>query len=134
MTKRSVYPIVISEEIDGLYVLIPDFETATQGENVADAIMMARDAIGLMGIDMQDEGKELPLPNSKEYETKEGDIVTLVDVDFAEYRKRVDNRAVKKNCTIPYWLSVEAEKVGINYSRILQEALINILGLTRRTY
>lgn len=134
MTKRIVYPIIISEETDGLYVSIPDFEMSTQGESIADAIVMARDAIGLMGIDMQDEGKELTIPNSKEYETREGDIVTLVDVDFAEYRKRVDNRAVKKNCTIPYWLSVEAEKVGINYSRILQEALINILGLSRRTY
>ena len=134
MNKRIVYPIIISEETDGLYVSIPDFEMATQGENMADAIMMARDAIGLMGIDMQDEGKELPFPNSKKYETREGDIVTLVDVDFTEYRKRVDNRAVKKNCTIPYWLSVEAEKVGINYSRILQEALINILGLPRRSY
>ena len=134
MKERSVYPIIITKEKDGFYVRIPDFETATQGRSIADCVMMARDAIGLMGIDMQDEGKELPIPNSKEYETKEGDIVTLVDVDFAEYRKRVDNRAVKKNCTIPYWLSVEAEKVGINYSRILQEALINILGLTRRTY
>ena len=134
MTKRIVYPIIISEETDGLYVSIPDFEMSTQGESIADAIVMARDAIGLMGIDMQDEGKELPIPNSKECETREGDIVTLVDVDFAEYRKRVDNRAVKKNCTIPYWLSVEAEKVGINYSRILQEALVNILGLTRKTY
>ena len=83
---------------------------------------------------MQDEGKELPVPYSKEYDKQETDIVTLVDVDFAEYRKRVDNRAVKKNCTIPYWLSVEAEKVGINYSRILQEALMNILGLPRKTY
>ena len=134
MTKRIVYPIIISEEKDGLYVSIPDFEVATQGESIADAIVMARDAIGLMGIDLQDEGKELPSPYSKDYETKEGDIVTLVDVDFAEYRKKVDNRAVKKNCTIPYWLSVEAEKVGINYSRILQEALMNILGLTRKTY
>ena len=134
MTKRSVYPIIIMEEEDGFYVSIPDFDTGTQGESIADAIMMARDAIGLMGIDMQDEGKELPTPYSKKYDKQDTDIVTLVDVDFAEYRKRVDNRAVKKNCTIPYWLSVEAEKVGINYSRILQEALMNILGLPRKTY
>ena len=127
-------PDKIEKYKDGLYVSIPDFEMATQGESIADAIMMARDVIGLMGIELQDNGKELPIPYSKKYETEEEDIVTLVDVDFAEYRKRVDNRAVKKNCTIPYWLSVEAEKVGINYSRILQEALINILGLTRKTY
>ncbi|MBQ8803674.1 MAG: type II toxin-antitoxin system HicB family antitoxin [Tyzzerella sp.] len=129
MKTRIVYPIIISEEKDGFYVSIPDFEISTQGENIADAIMMARDAIGLMGIDMQDDGKELPIPHSKEYKTEKNDIVTLVDVDFAEYRKRVDNRAVKKNCTIPYWLSVEAERAGINYSRILQDALKNALGL-----
>lgn len=134
MKTRIVYPIVISEENKGYYVAIPDFDIATQGETIADAIMMARDAIGLMGIDMQDDGLEIPMPYSKNFEKFEKDIVTLVDVDFAEYRKRVDNRAVKKNCTIPYWLSVEAEKVGINYSRVLQEALINILGLSPKIY
>ena len=131
MRERSVYPIVISKEEDGYYVSIPDFESATQGESIADSIAMARDAIGLMGIDMQDDGKELPIPNSKAYEAAKDDIVTLVDVDFSEYRRKVDNRAVKKNCTIPYWLSVEAEKAGINYSRILQDALIRILGVSR---
>ena len=93
---------------------------------------MARDAIGLMGIDMQDDGKEIPIPNSKTYITEKDDIVTLVDVDFMEYRRRVDNRAVKKNCTIPYWLSIEAERAGINYSRILQDALIRVLGVAKR--
>ena len=71
MNNRSVYPIVISKEKDGYYVSIPDFERATQGQSVADAIMMARDAIGLMGIDMQDDGKELPSPYTKKYETVE---------------------------------------------------------------
>lgn len=65
------------------------------------------------------------------YSFEKGDIVTLVDVDFAEYRKKVDNRAVKKNCTIPYWLNVEAERAGVNFSKLLQEAIINTLGLTR---
>ena len=131
MKERSVYPIIISKENKGFYVSIPDFGCATQGNSVADAIMMARDAIGLMGIDMQDDGKDLPIPNIINYATSEGDIVTLVDVDFAEYRRRVDNKAVKKNCTIPYWLSVKAEKAGINYSRILQDALMKILGVSR---
>lgn len=132
MKERIVYPIIISKEKDGYYVSIPDFESATQGRSIADAIMMARDAIGLMGIDMQDDGKEIPIPNSKTYITEKDDIVTLVDVDFLEYRRRVDNRAVKKNCTIPYWLSIEAERAGINYSRILQDALIRVLGVAKR--
>ena len=130
--KRRAYPIILIDEGSGLYVEIPDFEIATQGEDIADAIAMARDAIGLMGIDMIDEGKDLPLPNSKEYKKREADLLTFVDVDFVEYRKRVDNKAVKKNCTIPYWLSIEAEKMNVNYSKVLQDALIKTLGIKKR--
>lgn len=115
-----------------MYVEIPDFGIATQGKDLADAIVMARDAIGLMGIDMIDDGKELPSPNSKNYNKGEKDILTFVDVDFVDYRKKVDNKAVKKNCTIPYWLSVEAEKMNVNYSKVLQEALMKTLGIKRK--
>ena len=133
--ERKAYPIVISKESDGLYyVEIQDFDIATQGESIADAMEMARDAIGLMGIDFMDDGKEIPEPGSKEVIADKDDIVTLVDVDFMEYRKKVDNKAVKKNCTIPYWLNVEAEKAGINYSKLLQEAIINALGISKKVY
>lgn len=98
---KEAYLIKISEENDGYYVSIPDFDIATQGSSIADSISMARDAIGLMGIDMEDDGKNLPKPASSNATQDKNDIVTLVDVDFTEYRKRVDNRAVKKNCTIP---------------------------------
>ena len=130
--ERKAYPIVISKEEDGFYyVSIPDFDIATQGESIADAMEMARDAIGIMGIDYLDDGKVLPEPNTKEVESGADDIVTLVDADFAEYRKKVDNKAVKKNCTIPYWLNVEAEKAGINYSKVLQDAIMRVLGINK---
>ena len=145
IVMKVVYPVFIAEHKNDYLVYVPDMDIYTEGKNLADAIEMARDAIGLKGIDLEDDKKELPTPSSHEDAMKKAKenadvfdyskgILTLVDVDFAEYRKRVDNRAVKKNCTIPYWLSVEAEKVGINYSRILQEALMNILGLPRKTY
>ena len=129
---KGAYPIILSRESDGYFVSIPDFGIATQGESIPDAMEMARDAIGLMGRDMEDDGKALPVPNAVAYELEENDIVTLVDVDFSEYRKIVDNRAVKKNCTLPYWLNAEAEKAGVNFSKLLQEAIINTLGLTAR--
>lgn len=125
---KEVYPVIITEENDGFYVSIPDFDIATQGVDLADSIAMARDAIGLMGIDMEDDGKSLPKPYSVNLNTNDKDIITLVDVDFTEYRKKVDNRSVKKNCTIPYWLNVEAEKAGINFSKVLQEALQETLN------
>ena len=129
---KGVYPIVIKRTDNGYYVEIPDFEIATQGNSVADSMEMARDAIGLMGIDMEDNKKELPKPYSHEFSTEKEDIVTLVDIDFLEYRRKVDNKAVKKNCTIPYWMSVEADKAGINYSRLLQDAITNALGIGKQ--
>lgn len=130
--QKGAYPVILKREDDGYYVEIPDFDIGTQGDSIADAMEMARDAIGLMGIDMQDDGKELPMPYQSEVKPEKGDIVTLVDVDFSEYRKKVDNRAVKKNCTIPYWMSVAADKAGVNYSRLLQEAIANFLGVSAK--
>lgn len=121
--KKGAYPVILKRTDDGYYVEIPDFDSGTQGKCIVDAIEMARDAIGLMGIDLQDDGKKIPEPNSQSFETEQGDIVTLVDIDFSEYRKKIDNRSVKKNCTIPYWMSVQADKIGVNYSRLLQEAI-----------
>ncbi len=119
----EVYPVVLSKDNGGYFVTVPDFDINTEGKNLADAIFMARDAIGINGLQLEDEGKELPKPFSCEYEKEQDDIVTLVDVDFDEYRKKHDNRTVKKNCTIPYYLNVEAEKAGINFSRLLQDAI-----------
>lgn len=133
MAKKGAYPIVLKRTDDGYYVDIPDFDSGTQGESIANAMEMARDVIGLLGIDLEDENKELPKPYSKEFATEKDDIVTLVDIDFSEYRKKVDNRAIKKNCTIPYWLSIEADKAGINYSRLLQEAIANTLGIKNQS-
>ena len=126
----KVYPVILTKTEDGYIVNIPDFDIDTQGRDMAEAIYMARDAIGFMGIDREDDGMEIPEPNTVDYVLNKDDIVTYVDVDYIEYRKRHDNRMVKKNCTIPYYLNLEAERRGINFSRVLQEALCEKLGYT----
>ena len=128
MKMAVVYPVIMSKDKDCYFVTIPDFDINTEGKSLEEAIFMARDAIGLNGLQLEDEGKELPIPFSCNYQKEKDDIVTLVDVDLTEYRKRHDNRTVKKNCTIPYYLNVQAEKAGINFSRLLQEALIQKLS------
>lgn len=122
---KKAYPIILSQGEKFIVVYIPDFEINTQGENIAEAIEMARDAIGVVGIDMEDDGTSLPEPTEiSEIKTNsKTDIITLVDVNFSEYRKKNDLRAVKKNCTIPSWLNFEAEKAGVNFSAILTAAL-----------
>ena len=62
---------------------------------------------------------------------EEGYVVDIPDMKThtEEYRRKTDNKMVKKNCTIPNYLNVEAEKRGINFSRVLQEALQEKLGM-----
>lgn len=129
---KTAYPIILTQGKEFIIVYVPDFNINTQGKDFANAMEMARDAIGIMGIDMQDEKEDLPKPSniSNIKADNKSDIVTLVDVDFSEYRRKNDMRAVKKNCTIPSWLNFEAEKAGVNFSAILQSALKNELGLS----
>ena len=103
-----VYPVYLIPDEEGYVVDIPDMKTHTEGKDLAEAIFMARDAIGQMGIYLEDKGREIPKADTEAYEAEEGTIRTLVDVNY---------------------LNVEAEKRGINFSRVLQEALQEKLGM-----
>lgn len=128
---KVVYPVILTQDNDIYLAEIPDFDIMTQGESLADAIEMARDAISITGVDMQDENKELPKPtNIIDIHSDDG-IVTLVDVDLEAYRRMIENRSVKKNCTLPAWLCAKAEQANINFSQTLQEALTEKLHLNK---
>ena len=127
---KNAYPIVLTPDETGYVVYVPDFDINTEGDDLAEAMEMARDAIGIIGIDMEDDGKPLPKPTAvKDVSAEANELVTLVDVDFAEYRREHEMRAVKKNCTIPGWLCYRAEKANINFSQVLQEGLKQALHL-----
>ncbi len=129
----NTYPIILTPDTNGYTVYIPDFDIYTQGANTTEAIIMSRDAIGLMGIDIEDDGKTIPMSsNVTEIKVKDGEFITLVDVDFTEYRRKNELKVVKKNCTLPSWLCYEAEKANINFSQVLQTALKEELHITDR--
>lgn len=128
---KNTYPIILTPDTNGYIVYIPDFDIYTQGCDLTEAILMARDAIGLMAVDMEDDGKTLPIPRHiHDIKTKDRELITLVDVDFTEYRRKNEQRVVKKNCTLPSWLCYEAEKAQINFSQVLQIALKRELHIT----
>ena len=54
----------------------------------------------------------------------------MVDADFTAYRRKAGNKSVRRNVTLPSWLNFEAEKEGINFSKVLQEALMTKLHLS----
>lgn len=139
---KRVYPVIFTQTEDVVLIEVPDLEILSEGKNIADAIEMARDAIGVTGISMEDHGEEIPEPtefskisSAQGTFSKEGEsFVSMVDIDFSEYRLREDNKAVRRNVTLPNWLNREAEKAHINVSRVLQEALMAQLGIFGTTH
>lgn len=136
---KAIYPVLFTQTNDNVLIEVPDLEILTEGTDLADAINMARDAIGVTGISMQDKKEEIPQPSkmsdinlSEGTFYKEGDtVVSLVDIDFNEYRRKVDTKTVRRNVALPSWLDYEAEHTGINVSRVLQEALMSVLNVSR---
>lgn len=139
---KNIYPVIftpLNDEKDTVLVEVPDLGILTEGYGMVDAVYMARDAIGLKGITREDEGKDIPNPSSlNDIDVLKGTFaedgkgyVSLVDIDFVEYRRRVDNKTVRRNVTLPNWLNQEAEKAHINVSRVLQEALMAKLNVSR---
>lgn len=139
---KNVYPVIftpLNDEKDTVLVEVPDMSILTEGYGMPDAIGMARDAIGLKGINIEDEGRDIPLPSElSAIDASVGSFaeggkgyVSLVDIDFTEYRRRTDNKTVRRNVTIPNWLNQEAEKAHLNVSRVLQEALMAKLNVSR---
>lgn len=138
---KQVYPTFIAKNEETFLVYVPDMDIYTEGTSFADAIEMARDAIGLKGIDMEDDNMKLPEPSSMEKaiekakeDTEDFDysagMLTYVDIDFLKYRKMKGQKSVRRNVTLPSWLDFEAERAGLNVSKVLQEALIAALGFT----
>ena len=128
----QTYPIILTPDDPGYVVYIPDFDRNTEGYDLNEALMMAEDAINMLGVAYEDD--HIPVPAPSDYKTVlaqagKDDIVTLISVDFDAYRRRTDNRSVKKNCTIPAWLNDKAMKAGINFSALLQAAIKAELNL-----
>lgn len=133
---RTAYPTILTKDGNDILVEVPDLGILTQGKDIQNAIYMARDAIGLKGITMQDHGQDIPEPSDlADIDAAKGTfadagkgIVTLVDIDFDAYRKRADQKMVRRNVTLPSWLNERAEEEHLNVSRVLQDALIEKLG------
>lgn len=136
---KNVYPVFFTKTDGMILVEVPDLEILTEGKDMNDAIDMARDAIELKCVSMEDAKEEIPVPSSfSELNISEGTfaaegetVVSLVDFDSSEYRRKIDTKTVRRNVALPSWLNYEAEKAQINVSRVLQEALVATLGVKK---
>lgn len=128
--ERLFYPAVFHKaEEGGFWVSFPDIpECMTQGDDMQDAYEMAVDALGLSLSTMEDEGEVIPEASPLDRVDAEDGTLIIVEFDMAEYRRRHSSKAVKKTLTIPEWLNEAAVRENINFSQVLQEALMKKLN------
>lgn len=124
---KLVYPAVFSPCLEkaGYTVTVPDLPgCVTEGDSLADAILMAEDAASGWVLDELEEGNPAPKASAPESIALEpGDFVSLLALDMDSYAEKYGEKAVRKNLTIPAWLNTFAEKRHISFSQVLTDAL-----------
>lgn len=125
---KYAYPAVLTYDPEErcYYVNFPDIENCfTEGKTLPEAIEMGEDALTLMLCQMEDDGTAIPASTDiKMIKAASDETVSLIFADTTEYRRLYDNKAVKKTLSVPSWLNIKAERLGINFSYVLQQALI----------
>lgn len=122
---QYVYPAVFHPNADdgSITVTVPDLPgCVTEGKDLADAIYMAQDAVSMWLWDAENCKDIIPAPSAPP-QVMAPEFVNYVYADTNEYRRKNDNRAVKKTLSLPSWLNAQAEQAGVNFSQVLQDAL-----------
>jgi predicted RNase H-like HicB family nuclease len=123
---KYLYTAVISQDAGRFVARVPDLPgCVTCGRSVEEAIDMATDAASGWLVVAEDEGVSINPPTPQaDVRHEQGDILTLVRIDTIKYRAATDNRAVRKNVSLPMWLARLADQHGVNCSQVLQEGLL----------
>ncbi|MCD7867654.1 MAG: type II toxin-antitoxin system HicB family antitoxin [Clostridiales bacterium] len=137
MLNSLTYLAVLELDKSGSYsVFFPDLPGCfTWGKNIDEAQRMATEAASLHVYGMECDHEEIPVPStSLSKEDTEGNIVISVTIYPDLFRMKKDNERVKTNTTLPLWLKRIAEEQKVNYSRILEAALIDYLQIPSQSH
>lgn len=128
---RYAFPAIFTKEEKGYSISFPDLDGCfTCGDDLADGIFMAEDALALFLYDMEETGVAIPSPTAADaVAVGSGSFVVPIACDTMVYRKRNNTRAVKKTLSIPEWLNEIALEQNVNFSQVLQDALMEKCGV-----
>lgn len=128
--NRYFYPAVFTYEPEcEIAVTFPDLGVATSGEDEHDALMSARELLGVVLYGLEQDGEEIPPPTPvSDVEVGANERTALVDVFMPSVRMANENKSVTRTVTLPAWLNAAAAERGVNFSQVLQGALKEIVS------
>lgn len=132
MKKKDtyLYPAIFTyEEGEEIAVAFPDLPgCATSGADDKEAYDMARDALGGFMWCLEDDGDDIPKATPlAEVKVEENERAVLVEVFMPAIRLAQQNRSVNRTVTLPAWMNAAAMDKGVNFSQVLQAALVEQL-------
>lgn len=117
-----VYPAIFHKDEREYWVEFPDLEGCYSfGGSVNEAMESAQEALFGYIVTMLEQNRKLAAASDIQKLQAEDGFLSLVSCDINQYK---DTKAVKKTLTIPSWLNERAMAMGINFSQVLQEALL----------
>lgn len=125
------YIAVFAYYEDGISITFPDLPGCVSfGKDEAEAMKCANEVLMLHLWGMEQDNEPIPKPSAlRSVEIAKDEIPTMVEVFMPPFREKQNSRFVKKTLSIPYWLNLEAEHKGINFSKLLQNAIKQELHL-----
>lgn len=126
---KLTYPAIFTPflEGEGYTVVVPDLPgCVTEGSDLVNAIEMAIDAASGWVLGELEDGNPAPACSSLNSITvpEDGSFASMIVCDMTEYAEKYGTKTVRKNITLPAWLNTYGEKNNINFSRVLQDALL----------
>lgn len=124
------YPAIFTFEDNQYWVEFIDLENCfSDGNTLQEAMENAKEAMGLYLEDLS----TFPecTTNIKNIKLNDNQIISFVSIDLEEHRKKYETKSVKKTLSIPAWLNTIAEREHVNFSQILQKALIEVLNIDK---
>lgn len=131
---QYVYPAVFTKQEESVSVTFPDLPgCVTSAPTVEEGFITAKEAMAQHLYTLEEDGVEIPEPSDvTAIHKEENQFVTVIEAWMPPFRKKMENQAVKKTLTIPKWLDDAAKSAGLNYSRILQDALKDELNIDEK--
>ena len=125
------YPALLTKEDNGFVVKFIDFDDVfTQGQTITEAVENGEDVLNLMLCDKEENEFVIPKPSSLDtIDTPKDAFVLLIKADTVRYRMMLDKKTVRKNVSVPSWLNQLALRQNLNFSYLLQKALMKELNL-----
>lgn len=125
--KKLFYPALFRIAEEGSFMVsFPDIpECLAQGDDVTQAYEMAVNALGLALISYEKQQRSLPVSSDPRAIVPQQDaFLVVIEFDMFAYKKRTNSRAIKKTLSIPQWMNEAAIAMELNFSQVLQEALL----------